>query len=64
MRHCTNACAIIKRDKDPDGQGPADDTATAAVVMRWFGDPRELTLRCALEPRGVEEPAAGLKCML
>ena len=26
LHHCANACAIIKGDNDPDGQGPADDS--------------------------------------
>ena len=52
MRHCANACAIIKRDNDPDGQGLADDSngggggsATlkeqrAPSVARWSREER------------------------
>ena len=63
LHHCANACAIIKGDNDPDGQGPADDSngggGGSATLKRPPSEPSGGT--AVLEPpeERANEPTPG-----
>ena len=61
MRHCANACAIIKRDNDPDGQGLADDSNGGGGGSATLKE--HPPLRVGAERSG-GACGRGLKCML